>query len=101
MFDPEAMAPVLAAMTTALRSGHTLWLVGKLPAASSQRPPPHVPPPPLPETGWSVAPYQRAWEIETDVFLRRHAAAAQAVPVPRDAQPYEDPSVARIEGWRD
>src|SRR5438552_2320378 len=77
MNQPEAMAPVLRAITNTLTSGHHVWVVGSMPIARSKDAPPGptpLPPrPPEMPTRWWVGSYLYWWNQQATTLLLDHA----------------------------
>jgi hypothetical protein len=94
------MGPLIARAGRALRAGGRIWVVGGLRAPQSHRMPPTPGRPPLPDTGWSMDPYQAAWTLQFSGFLSRHATEVQPVPVEVAAGPYESLVLYVASGWR-
>ncbi|HEX9048437.1 MAG TPA: hypothetical protein VF988_15525 [Verrucomicrobiae bacterium] len=104
MKDTNSLAPVLQKISTTLRAGHRVWIVGLLewPPDLSETPP-VLPPPPLPRYGWSDLPYMGSWAWRTSFYLAKHSE--HFVPVPeantgtRGLQ--EQLYLFSADGWRD
>ena len=66
MNQPEAMAPVLREITSTLRSGHSVWLVGSVTGLASEGHLPPLPPPPPPglSTRWWLGSYLYCWNTQ-------------------------------------
>lgn len=104
MLDTNTLAPVLEKISATLRAGQRVWVVGlmELPAPNSSEPP-ELPPPPLPDYGWSDTPYMGSWRDRTAFFLARHSQKFEAVNLSDDGIPklQENLRLFRAEGWRD
>ena len=106
MNQPEAMAPVLRAITNTLTSGHHVWVVGSMPIARSKDAPPGptpLPPrPPEMPTRWWVGSYLYWWNQQATTLLLDHAQQekAETIAAPGPVNHFEDVSVARFTGYR-
>jgi hypothetical protein len=103
MSDTNSLAPVLEKISTTLRGGHRVWIVGVLPDEPADRPEPFVlPAPPLPEYGWSDLPYMTSWAERTQFFLNHHAArfGLLAINPGAPANFQENLQLFMAEGWR-
>ncbi len=103
--QPEAMAPVLRAITDTLSNGHDVWLVGSIPFARWKDVPPGptpLPPPPseMP-TGWWFGSYLDWWNQQVITLLLDHAqlGKSEAFAAPRPVNHFEDVSVLRFTGY--
>ncbi len=74
MNQPEAMLPVLNEVAKTLQSGHNVWLVGRLSAAS--------PVPPDANQPKQLGTYVGFWTAQLSTLLLNHAAQEQVVPLP-------------------
>jgi len=106
MNQPEAMAPVLHAISNVLVSGHHVWLVGSIPIArSTHAPPGPTPLPPLPAempTGWWGGTYLYWWNQQIIALLLDHAQQekTETITVPRPVNHFENVSVVRFTGYK-
>ena len=105
MNQPEAMTPVLAAITNTLASGHHVWLVGSIPVARWEDAPPGptaLPPPPseMP-TGWWQGSYMLWWNQQVTTLLLDHAQEekTETIAAPGPVSHFEDASVVRFTGY--
>ena len=77
MNQPEAITPVLHAITSTLSRGHDVWLVGSISIErSNDVPPGPIPPPPRPSempTQWWGGSYMYWWNQQVATFLLDHA----------------------------
>ena len=104
MQTTNAIAPVLEQIEQTLRSGHRVFLLGRMPAWAplAQMPPP-PPVAPSKQFGWQSVPYQIVWENELVYFLSAHAtstenfveSATNNLPV----NPFEDMRLIALSGW--
>jgi hypothetical protein len=101
----NAIAPVLAQLEAALRSGHRVWIAGNISAPPPGAPVPRDPPvAPYGRLGWSDQPYTEAWGDEVGYFLVQHITNAtrvidpgtNAVPI----NPNERITLVVASGWR-
>ena len=105
MNQPEAMAPVLRAITNTLTSGHHVWVVGSMPIARSKDAPPGptpLPPrPPEMPTRWWVGSYLYWWNQQVTTLLLDHAQQekAETIAAPGPVNHFEDVSVVRFTGY--
>jgi hypothetical protein len=105
MQDTNSLAPVLEKISATLRAGHRVWVVEEqmsLPPAGALAPP-ILPPPPLPDYGWSDTPYTASWSARTAYFLSRHAVRFGESPgAESGAVFFQEPLHLLVaEGWRD
>jgi hypothetical protein len=106
MNQPEAMTPVLHAITNTLTSGHDVWLVGSIPIARwKQAPPGPAPLPPLPSempTRWWFGSYLHWWNQQVTTLLLDHAqqGKAETIAAPAPVNHFEDVSVVRFTGYK-
>jgi hypothetical protein len=98
-----ALQPVFGKMSTALRSGHRVWIVGAMEIPKAGTPAPaEPPPPPLKHSGWSDGPYDLAWILQTDQFLSDHSLRITRVyyTTNQAVNPYECLTLNVAEGWQ-
>ena len=106
MKQPEAMAPVLRAITDTLGSGHDVWVVGSIPIARwNNSPPGPTPLPPLPSemsTRWWFGSYLQWWNQQITTLLLEHAqeAKTETIVTPGPVNHFENVSVARFTGYK-
>jgi hypothetical protein len=106
MNEPEAMTPVLRAITNTLTSGHHVWLVGSIPIVRWQDAPPGPTPlPPRPSempTRWWMGSYLSWWNQQATTLLLDHAQQekAEAIAAPGPVNHFEDVSVVRFTGYK-
>lgn len=106
MKQPEAMTPVLRAITNTLTSGHHVWVVGSIPIARSEDAPagptPLLPPPSEMPTGWWGGSYTYWWNQQVATFLLDHAEQgnAETITTPGSVSHFEDVSVMRFTGYK-
>jgi hypothetical protein len=105
MNEPEAMTPVLHAITNTLASGNHVWVVGSIPMARwKDAPPGPTPLPPLPSempTRWWVGSYTYWWNQQVTTLLLDHAqqGRAETIAAPGLVNHFENVSVARFTGY--
>jgi hypothetical protein len=102
MNEPEAMTPVLRAITNTLTSGHNVWLIGSIPIARSTGP---TPLPPLPDkmpTRWWFGSYLYWWNQQVTTLLLDHAreGRVETIAAPGPVNHFENVSVVRFTGYR-
>lgn len=100
MRSTDPMGPLLDALAATLRSGHTVWLVGRLPEAGSG-PPPDPGPAPSPLAGWNHDLYAHLWAVRLAFLLREHSVETTAIAVPGEVSGPERLELMRVAGWRD
>ena len=106
MNQPEAMTPVLRAITSTLANGNHVWVVGSIPMARWKGAPPGPTPlPPLPSempTGWWGGSYLYWWNQQVTTLLLDHAeqAKVETIAVPGQVNHAEDVSVVRFTGYK-
>jgi hypothetical protein len=106
MNQPEAMAPVLGAITNTLTSGHDVWVVGSIPIARwKDAPPGPTPLPPTPSampTRWWYGSYLYWWNQQVTTLLLDHAQQekAETIAAPGPVNHFEDVSVVRFTGYK-
>jgi Dolichyl-phosphate-mannose-protein mannosyltransferase len=105
MMTADPIHPVLARMEEVLRSGHRVFLAGKLSVPDNDSPPPSLPPAYRDAGGtWHVGDYLGVWQSQAGQFLRAHATRAQRieVPIPGQAhvQDFESLELGVVAGWR-
>jgi hypothetical protein len=103
MMTGEPMQPVLARLEKTLRSGHHVFLAGKLPAADYSLP--DLPPLYRNADGtWHTGPYVKTWQLQVGQFLSAHAHRGGQIEVPipdqADVQRFENLDLWVAEGWR-
>ena len=97
------MAPVLQRMEETLRSGHTIWLIGRLDFVPPGKEPQIVPPGYDGPNGWVGGNFYAAWAEQAGFLVQSHALHFERVRVPL-AQPvsrYENLPLSAIHGWRE
>jgi hypothetical protein len=106
MNQPEAMTPVLHAITNTLASGQHVWVVGSIPIARSEAAPPGPTPlPPRPSempTRWWGGSYLYWWNQQVATLLLDHAQQEKIAPIasPLPVNHFENVSVVRFTGYK-
>jgi hypothetical protein len=106
MNQPEAMTPVLHAITNTLASGQSVWLVGSIPIARwKDAPPGPASLPPLPSempTRWWFGSYLLWWNQQVTTLLLDHAQQGkdEAIAAPGPVNHFEKVSVVRFIGYK-
>ena len=104
MKNTNSLTPILDKITTTLRAGHRVWIVGQLewPPDVSEVPP-ILPAAPLPGYGWSDLPYMGSWVWRTSYLLAKHSDRFNPVQIPDDGTPkfQENLHLFMAEGWRE
>ncbi len=98
----DPLTPVYRVMSSALESGHRVWLVGGLqfPAPGDVAVP--LPPAPAAPSGWRDSPYYLAWSREAGQFVQNRSVRLGVVDVQagQPVWPAEDIVLLMAEGWR-
>ena len=98
----QVMRPLFERISTALRAGSRVWVVGAIDLPLARAPVPRdLGPPPREHTGWSAGPYVRRWAAQAAQFLVNHSHTFVEVPL-ADAQPINSNEDLRLwvaEGW--
>jgi len=106
MNQPEAMTPVLHAITNTLTSGNHVWLVGSMPIARSKNAPAGsillLPRPSEMPTRWWLGSYLYWWNQQVTTFLLDHAqqGKAETIAAPGPVNRFENVSVVRFTGYK-
>jgi hypothetical protein len=106
MTQPEAITPVLHAITSTLSRGYDVWLVGSISIErSNDAPPGPIPPPPPPSempTQWWGGSYMYWWNQQVATFLLDHAEQkkAETIAMLGPVNHFEDVSVTRFTGYK-
>jgi hypothetical protein len=104
--NTNAMQPVFARVSDALRSGHRVWVLSMMelmdvPDAGTAAPA-SLPPAPLPQSGWSETPYTYVWNSQLAHLLGDHAKQFQRVKNPTAGMGFiENTELFVAEGWRE
>src|SRR5208282_269290 len=99
----NVIEPVLKQVATALRSGHSVWIVGKIHMPQPDEPPPaDLPSAPNGPEGWADRPYSDAWSAKLTYFLAYHITNAVTLvdPTTNSISPMENMSLTIATGWR-
>jgi len=99
----NVIEPVLKQVETTLRSGHSVWIVGKIPMPQpDEAPPADLPPAPNGPEGWADRPYSDAWGAKLTYFLAYHITNAVTLvdPTTNSVSPMENMSLTIATGWR-
>jgi hypothetical protein len=101
----NAIVPVLAQVETTLRSGHRVWVVGRLPLPPADgAAPARLPPAPNGPRGWDDQPYSEAWGLEFRDLLEQHVTNATLVIDPATnsipVNPAERMKLIVTSGWK-
>jgi uncharacterized membrane protein len=102
MMSPDPMAPVLQKMDETLRSGHTIWLVGRLDFVPPGKEPRVIPPGYDGPNGWVGGDFYEAWSLQAGFLVQNHALhfARARVPLAQPVSRYENLPLSAIRGWR-
>ena len=97
------IAPVLAGVERALRSGHALWVVGVFQFPPQGQPQPVLPPYHGEPMDMADARYFSSWMFQISQLVQSHATQGGQISVPSPhnlpINPYEDAPLLRFEGW--
>jgi hypothetical protein len=99
----NVIEPVLKQVETALRSGHSVWIIGKIHMPQPDEPlPVDLPPAPNGPEGWADRPYSDAWSAKLTYFLVYHITNAVTLvdPTTNSVSPMENMSLTIATGWR-
>lgn len=99
----NVIEPVLKQVETALRSGHSVWIIGKIHRPQPDEPlPVDLPPAPNGPEGWADRPYSDAWSAKLIYFLVYHITNAVTLvdPTTNSVSPMENMSLTIATGWR-
>jgi hypothetical protein len=113
MMTADPLSSVLVRMENALRTGHRIFVVGKLPFLKPEIAPPTLSPAFQDAGGrwhggyrapWQIlGDYSTVWQLQAGHFLRAKATNAYKIdiPVPDNArvQDYEDLAFSVVQGW--
>jgi hypothetical protein len=96
--EPDTMAPVLREITSTLRNGNRVWLVGHVTVVHA-RP---LPPPPRPPAKWWRGFYFEYWSIQVTSLLLDHALEEKVIEIRVDGpvSSLEDLPVVQFWGYR-
>jgi hypothetical protein len=99
--EPEAMTPVLRAITNTLSSGHDVWLVGSIRIARSPGTTPLPPRPSEMPTRWWYGSYLQWWNLQVTTLLldRAQQAKAETIETLGAVNHFENVSVVRFTGY--
>jgi hypothetical protein len=101
MKKPETISEDIARISSTLKIGGRVWVVGQVHSIITELHITPLPPPPLYGTGWSSGPYLENWNQQLIGFLSTHALQVYAVPALSDRMinQIESPNVAVFRGW--
>jgi hypothetical protein len=98
------IGPLLDKARETLASGHSLWVVGALPQAPIDRPPPSLPPY-RGNTPKAEITYCMLWKVQLGYLVEKHATDFSRVEIPVPGgfpvNPFEDVPLLVIHGWRE
>ena len=102
MQRPETIDEDVARISATLQRGGRVWFVGDAHEVDPGVVVIHLPPAPLPRTGWSSVPYLSNWSHQLMAILQEHPRQADLVPIQSDQliSPFESPRLAVFQGWQ-
>jgi len=104
MKTPDALRPVFKQITSTLKSGHNVWVVGNIQLPGPGQPPPaDLPPPPLEHSGWSDLPYSETWMLQAASYLENHSLQFECVERETNVNVnyYEHLQLFKASGWKE
>lgn len=98
----EPMAPLLAEITSTLRNGKDVWVVGSVVPLRSEKAPPALPPPPNLPTKWWLGPYMRHWALQLMTHLAgcSQQVVTLEIPVDKPVSGLENRVLLKFSGYR-
>jgi hypothetical protein len=104
MKHPKTTCKNMERILSTLQSGGRVWIVGQAYPLSPKLPIKHLPPAPLPITGWSSLPYLSNWSDQLMHTLSIYARQAYVLPINSDfgyqkINPLEAPGLYIFQGW--
>ena len=102
MNQRDSMAPVLREITSTLRSGNSVWIVGSMAVVPAEAVATAAAPPPGLPTKWWLRPYLNYWSAQVMVHLLDHALQERVleIPVNGPVNRLENLPVARFSGYK-
>ncbi|MCA1659120.1 MAG: hypothetical protein LC642_01050, partial [Verrucomicrobiaceae bacterium] len=103
MMSASPIAPVLQDIETTLRSGHTVWLIGRLDLVEPGVAPLQVPPGQDGPAGWEGGDFYHAWSEQIAHLFQSHGAEITRLMIPM-SQPvmhHENLRLTAVRGWQD
>ena len=99
--DPQG--PLLRKISSTLKSGRRVWIVGGLAYPPPGTVPPTHAPAPRDAAGWRETAWMTAWSLELGSFVQRHAVRADRVRLatPTPVNGIENAQLIEVEGWRE
>jgi hypothetical protein len=94
--------PIFAKITTTLKAGGKVWLVGGIRFLPQNQKPLTLPPAPNTPYGWRDWPYYEMWSQQVGYYLQTHALHAAEVKLPDEGRvsEYENCPLLVVDGWR-
>jgi hypothetical protein len=98
---PDPVPELVARAETVLRTGHKVFLVGKLGPPLPEQPE-SFPPAPQTEFGWQMEPYLGQWKAELTYWIEHHALHGNnlSIQVGQELNPLEELGAFEVSGWR-
>lgn len=100
---PEMISADLEIITTTLKKGGKVWIIGSAYAMQPGKAVLLLPPAPLPKSGWSSSPYLDNWTEYLSSILATHTLEGEqlAINTPEMLIPYEAPAIRVYQGYKD
>ena len=101
MNDPDPMGPLLTEITSTLRNGNTVWVVGRLVSANPSQLAAAASPSPLPTRRW-LGEYLWYWITQVTVHLSKSALEMKVIEFTMDGpvSRFENLPLLRFSGYR-
>jgi len=101
MMQTDPIHELLVRIEFALRSGHSVFLVGRVGGVPGVQPEP-LAPAPLTTHGWDMESYIANWSGRVTYLLEEHGVRERSIPLPEQERgdPIETLTVHVISGWR-
>jgi len=101
MEEPEPLRDVAEALERTLRSGHRVWVAGRVDFPPPGAQPLDLPPAPQSRAGWLEFAYVQVWSQQIGAFLRDHATHGGRAPIPSGpVSGFERLDLLVFSGWR-
>jgi membrane protein implicated in regulation of membrane protease activity len=102
MAQPDPMPDLISRAELVLKTGHKIFLVGKLGPPPAEEPE-SLPPAPQSEFGWQMEPYLAQWKSELTYWLEHHPLQGNDLPIEEGqfVNPLERLGLFEVSGWRE